>query len=435
MSAMNDFPRSLFVEVTTRCNLACPMCVKNSPDWLGGEGHMPWEVFQRLESALPQAGAVVLNGIGESLLHPRLPDMVAFVKARQPEDGWCGLQTNGLLLDDALAGALVGAGLDVACLSVDGQGASLGHGHGQEHVAVQALDRLRLAARTRGRKLRLGLEFVLMRSNAGELPGLVDWAAGAGVDFLLVTHMLPTTPEQAGESLFQSSSGAALALYASYRERIGALGLGMEELTRASMRFRRNAADEALLALAGEMHAAAREKDIWLNLDRLSRVDFAQLEELGRLFEVSRQRARAAGLDLRLPALSAPPRPDQRTCAFMERQAAFIDWQGNVAPCHFLWHGYGCSLYGERKQIRPMAFGNIRAADLAEAWDEPEYRAFREHAQAKGYASCGDCSFALCTEASGAAFEQDCLGTPVPCGHCPWAVGQLMCLGGEPSAA
>jgi MoaA/NifB/PqqE/SkfB family radical SAM enzyme len=128
VSGRSDFPRTLFVEVTTRCNLACPMCVKNTPGWRGGEGHMAWEVFERLAPALLHAESVILNGIGEPLLHPDLPRMITLTRARQPKDGWCGLQTNGLLLDERSAWELVQAGLDVVCLSVDGNAARLGPG-------------------------------------------------------------------------------------------------------------------------------------------------------------------------------------------------------------------------------------------------------------------------------------------------------------------
>lgn len=438
---MSDFPRSLFVEVTTRCNLACPMCVKNTPGWQGGEGHMAWEVFERLEPALCHAEAVVLNGIGEPLLNPDLPRMIALTKARQPKGGWCGLQTNGLLLDERSARELVRAGLDVACLSVDGAPVGPGHGpnnglgHGPEQgrVVAEGVALLAAAAADCGRSIRLGAEFVLMRSNAHELPRLVEWAIGLGLDFLLVTHMLPASPAQEAEAMFHPCSSAAIQLFTRYQPQVAALGLGLGELTRAAMKFRRSKTEEQLLALAKEMHQSAHAQGIWLNLERLARTDFAQLEALAGLFAQARQRAFAAGLDLRLPELTAPAQTQDRRCAFVEAQAACIDWQGGVSPCQFLWHGYACQIYGETKRVHPTQFGNICVTTLADIWRSPEFRVFVEQAQAGEYPPCGDCSMGVCSDASGAAgpFEQDCLGVPVPCGHCPWAVGQLMCLGSE----
>lgn len=431
---MSDFPRTLFVETTTRCNLACPMCVKNAPGWRGGEGHMAWEVFERLEPALPHAEAVILNGMGEPLLHPDLPRMIALTKARQPKGGWCGLQTNGLLLDEANVQKLAQAGLDVVCLSVDGDAASFGHGPGQEGTAARGVSLLKAAAAQRGRNIRLGAEFVLMKSNAAELPGLVDWAAELGLDFLLVTHMLPAGPAQEGEALFHPCSSAAIAYFSRFQPRAQALGFGLSDLARTAIKYKHTEAEGGLLDLAREMRLGAQTQGLWLDMERLAHTDFAQLSERAGLFNQARQRAAAAGLDLRLPELTAPARNQDRRCAFVEGHAACIDWQGDVSPCNFLWHGYECQIYGETKRVHPTHFGNISVTPLADIWRTPEFRVFRELARAGEYAPCGDCATGLCSDIRGdAPFERDCLGVAVPCGHCPWAVGQLMCLGSEPN--
>lgn len=431
---MSDFPRTLFVETTTRCNLACPMCVKNAPGWQGGEGHMAWEVFERLESALPHAEAVILNGMGEPLLHPDLGRMIALTKARQPNGGWCGMQTNGLLLTEARARELVLAGLDVCCLSVDGDAASLGHGPGQEGAAARGVSLLRAAAAQRGRSIRLGAEFVLMKSNAAELPGLVDWAAGIGLDFLLVTHMLPAGPAQEDEALFHPCSGTAIAHFSRFRPRAEALGFGLGELARTALKHNRSDAEEGLLDLVREMRQGALAQGLWLDVERLDRTDFARLSELAGLFALAGGRAAETGLDLRLPGLSAPARTRERRCAFVEGRAACVDWRGNVSPCHFLWHGYECRIFGEAKRVLPTHFGNISVTPLADIWRAPDFRVFSEQVRAGEYAPCGDCATGLCSDIRGdAPFDRDCLGATVPCGHCPWAVGQLMCLGSEPN--
>ena len=63
------YPSKLFVEVTTRCNLRCAMCVKQAPGQALVEGDMSGEVFGRLAPAFPHLEALVLNGIGEPTLH------------------------------------------------------------------------------------------------------------------------------------------------------------------------------------------------------------------------------------------------------------------------------------------------------------------------------------------------------------------------------
>ena len=66
------YPSKLFVEVTTRCNLRCPMCTKQSPGCDIVEGDMSTATFDRILPALPKLEALILNGIGEPLLHPSL---------------------------------------------------------------------------------------------------------------------------------------------------------------------------------------------------------------------------------------------------------------------------------------------------------------------------------------------------------------------------
>ena len=73
--APNKHPAKLFVEVTTRCNLQCGMCVKQNGTGGIPEGSMSPETFERLAPAFPHLDSLVLNGIGEPLLHPHLEDI------------------------------------------------------------------------------------------------------------------------------------------------------------------------------------------------------------------------------------------------------------------------------------------------------------------------------------------------------------------------
>jgi hypothetical protein len=88
---------------------------------------------------------------------------------------------------------------------------------------------------------------------------------------------------------------------------------------------------------------------------------------------------------------------------------------------------------GDEKRVHPQHFGGIAEAPLADIWRGPGFATFRQAVLDGEYPACGDCDLGMCSDACGAAgpFEQDCLGVSVPCGHCPWALGQLMCLGGE----
>lgn len=116
--ALRPAPTKLFVESTTRCNLRCRMCVKQTGAG-GPEGDFSPDLFFALEPALPGLEALVLSGIGEPLLHPGLEDLVRAARRRLPSKAWVGFQTNGLLLNGRRASSLVDAGVDRVCVSLD----------------------------------------------------------------------------------------------------------------------------------------------------------------------------------------------------------------------------------------------------------------------------------------------------------------------------
>ncbi len=91
--ALRPYPAKLFVELTTRCNLQCPMCLKQRHDAEFVEGDISADIFTALLPALPTLEALVLNGIGEPLLHPRLDDFIRIAKEKMDKDGWIGFQT------------------------------------------------------------------------------------------------------------------------------------------------------------------------------------------------------------------------------------------------------------------------------------------------------------------------------------------------------
>lgn len=111
--ALRQFPSRLFVETTTRCNLKCRMCVKQSGDGGICEGDISPAVFAALEPALPHVEALVLNGIGEPLLHPGLEEFIRRAKELMPAGSWVGFQSNGLLLDNDRADSLVHGAVQV----------------------------------------------------------------------------------------------------------------------------------------------------------------------------------------------------------------------------------------------------------------------------------------------------------------------------------
>jgi len=421
-------PSKLFVEVTTRCNLRCAMCVKQAPGQGLVEGDMTGQTFARLAPAFPYLDALVLNGIGEPLLHRGLEEFIGLAKRAMPTSGWVGFQTNGQLLGRKRAESLVAAGVDRICISADAvapdQLKAL-HGGARLGAIESAAEWLHDAADRCGRSVSLGLEFVAMRSNLHQLPELVRWAAGHGFGFLIVTHMLPYDKAMAGEAAFSPTSDRALGIYRRWRDRAAAQGVGFERYFDTFMQMSPSPEDERAIHLVRSMIAEAVAQHVSLRVADLLGFDERRLQEVEDSFGSAKAIALQLGVDLQLPKTV----PTQvRRCEFVEDGSAFVSWDGDLHPCYFLWHRFQCHLAGLVREVRPRTFGNVANQGILDIWNGDEWRMFRGDVTAYDFPFCYDCSLAMCDYVGDADFEQDCHVGKVPCAACLWCTGPFQCL-------
>ena len=426
--ALRPQPSKLFVEVTTRCNLRCAMCPREAPGGRIRDGDMTRETFARLAPAFSKLDALILNGIGEPLLHPLLEQFVQEAKQSMPASGWVGFQTNGQLLGPKRARSLAAAGVDRICISADAVSpelfSSLRKGGRQEAIEV-AVSSLHDAARERGRPIAVGLEFVAMRSNLHQLPDLLRWGARNGIGFVIVTHMLPYDDRMAAAAAFDANTDRALELYRTWRERAAAEGLDLTRYFDVFMRFQPSPDEQRIIDYFKSMVADANAQGISLNSERLLRSDETTLERVTQAFSEAEEIARGAGIELRLPA-TVPTR--DRRCEFVEGGGSFVSWDGDVHPCYFLWHRYKCYIAGLAKHVKPLSFGNLAAEDVVALWNGAEARAFRKGVVQYDFPFCYDCSLALCDYVQDEEFTHDCHVGTVPCGACLWCTGLFHCL-------
>ena len=426
--ARRPHPSRLFVEVTTRCNLRCSMCVKQSSGQAMREGHMSAETFARLAPALPRLDALVLNGIGEPLLHPHLERFIEAARRAMPEEGWVGFQTNGQLLGPRRAQSLAAAGIDRICISVDATSPEMFEAlrGGGRHEAIEiAAASLHDAGRRRGRPIALGVEFVAMRDNLDQLPDLVRWAARNQLSFVIVTHMLPYADETRRAAAFDTSTDRALELFREWRERAAADGVDLARYFDVFMKFRTSPADERVIAYVRGMIAHATALGVTLSVERLLGVDEQLHRRVQDTFAEAAEIARAEGVTLKLPA-AAPTRA--RRCAFVEDGGAFVSWDGDVHPCYFLWHRYDSHAGGLVKHVQPRSFGNVAEQELLALWSGAPARGFREEVLRYEFPFCYDCNVALCDYSQPGEFVHDCHVGTVPCGACFWSTGVFQCL-------
>jgi putative metalloenzyme radical SAM/SPASM domain maturase len=426
--ALDALPSKLFVEVTTRCNLRCSMCSKQAPGSGIVDGDMRPEVFARIVPALSRLHALILNGIGEPLLHASLERFVETARQHMPEDAWVGFQTNGQLLDRDRAVALVAAGIDKVCVSSDAVSPDVFRTMrtGGERVAVDtAVGALQTAMRRCGRRISLGVEFVATRHNVHELPHLLQWAAENAIGFVIVTHMLPYRRELVDAVAFDTNTDHALELFRQWRGAAERDGIDLSAYFDVFMKFRKNPEQEKLMNCVASMKAEAQRQGLDLNVERLLQCDQEMLRAVRDAFAKAEQIARTHGIELHLPAL-VPSKA--RRCEFIEGGSAFVSWDGKVHPCYFLWHRYQCHIGGLVKYVRPESFGSLEEQSLLSIWNAPAFQAFRQGVLKYDFPFCYDCSVALCDYTQFENFEQDCHISAVPCGACLWCTGLFRCL-------
>jgi uncharacterized radical SAM superfamily Fe-S cluster-containing enzyme len=160
---------TVVVEVTTRCNLGCPICFADAGSAAGPDAPLG-EIAARLLLARQKAGPanVQLSG-GEPTLRADLPEIVQAAKAAGFP--FVQLNTNGLALaaEPALAKRLAQAGLDSVFLQCDGVTDTA-------HIGLRgrALARKKRAALDAAMAAGLGVVLV-----ATLLPGINDGEIGA----------------------------------------------------------------------------------------------------------------------------------------------------------------------------------------------------------------------------------------------------------------
>jgi putative metalloenzyme radical SAM/SPASM domain maturase len=427
--ALRERPSKLFVEVTSRCNMSCAMCVKQTRGVGEPEGDLSIPLFQALAPAFPGLEAFILNGVGEPLLHPRLEEMIRAARERMPGEGWVGFQSNGLLLTDARAASLASAGLDRVCFSIDGVSPETFRKvrkGGEIEGVERALAAMAAAKKQCGRPdLRVGVEFVVMRGNLRELPDALRWSAARGATFAIVTHVLPYDLHHGKETAFVMNTDEAIAIFRKWEETGRREGADIHRYFDILWKYAKTPEEARVLRLVEAMKADAAGRGVFLDMKKLLSTDRALVDEIDGVFAEAEEIARNEGIDLRLPGVSLK---EKRTCGFVEEGGAFVSWQGAVSPCYFLWHRYSCFAHGWKQPVQPKVFGTLGERGILEIWNDRDFRAFRENVIRYDYPYCSSCSLAPCDYVQTDAFEQDCHIRNVQCGSCMWCMGVFQCM-------
>jgi MoaA/NifB/PqqE/SkfB family radical SAM enzyme len=191
------------IELTTRCPLRCRMCCREGHHGMARKD-MSLEDFKKILPLLREVEAVVLEGWGESLLHPRLTEVIRLVKS---EGAQVGFVTSGLTLTDDYVSELVQAGTDFIGFSLSGATAETHDSIRVNSHLPKLLDHIRKFQEIKARQKtvfpRLHIVYLLLKSNIADLPTLIRLAKDLGIGEVILIHMaLVTNPWQEEQRIF-----------------------------------------------------------------------------------------------------------------------------------------------------------------------------------------------------------------------------------------
>ena len=188
-----DLPlEHVFLPLTQRCNLKCPMCMRHVPKNWDASDAAP-EIVQSVLDASPFLHSVVPGGTGETLLYGKLIGVIGELKRRMPEDSQVGFNTNGTLMTEETASRLIDMGVNWITFSVDGASKPVYERirvGSDFNVVTENIARTVEYRNTSGQKnLLLQSNYVIQKENVQEIPAFASLAGSLGLDSVTFSHL------------------------------------------------------------------------------------------------------------------------------------------------------------------------------------------------------------------------------------------------------
>lgn len=196
---LTSFPYHIQIGADNRCNLRCGFCLADAYR-KHGKVHLqdqkldrnPIAIFEALVPYMKYWKVLSLTGPGESLINPRLDEILLLVRRNSSCD--IVVTTNGVLINQRLTKIFLDCGVTEVSISLDSIDATTFRDlrvNGELDKVQRGIDLINEEKRRRGTDLpRLNLTPTFFKQNIRELPDFVDYAARNGV------HQLQASPGQ-----------------------------------------------------------------------------------------------------------------------------------------------------------------------------------------------------------------------------------------------
>jgi MoaA/NifB/PqqE/SkfB family radical SAM enzyme len=200
----------LDIILTKACNLRCTICISYGS--LRGERWMPFERYEKIAAELfPHARGVFFCSGGEPFLYPKIRDALRVVRQYR---SLATVTSNGMLINRDVSDWIV-EDQTIFELFISFDGATkeslerIRRGANYETILANVEYLNKLKRERRKRFPQLSMRYVVVRSNAEELPTLFETCARCGVDRVEVVYLNVANDIDFDESLFNHPQLAA----------------------------------------------------------------------------------------------------------------------------------------------------------------------------------------------------------------------------------
>jgi len=180
-------PSVVMIEISSACQLRCPLCPTGSQTLDRVSQVMPLETFKKIVDELGEyLYHININGMGEPLLNNQIVEMVRYAKSKNI---FVDLYTNFEITDKhGIIEGLVDAGLDSILIAIDGATPEIYEEYrirGNFERVTGNVKKLVQARKEAGKsKPEINIQFVPMKQNHHQMKDMTQLARDLGADML-----------------------------------------------------------------------------------------------------------------------------------------------------------------------------------------------------------------------------------------------------------
>lgn len=424
-----NLPDVLEIEITTRCNFDCVMCLRRS--WETRDLDYPIVEFEKLaQQCFPNLKKLILLGQGEPLMHPDFLQLLKISRSYLPKDAEIEFTSNGSLLTKEITDQIFQYGISRIIISLDSP-------------YLQKLQKIRAGAsnqiftnlkhlsneRKKGKFGELAIATVLMISNVHDLEDLLETCRNyPGIDSLYVSHILPYLEESVDEICYETSSIENKGL----RDLV--MGKWQDLLFRVfhdpvgwrQRVFSGDAWIKEIRSIIKKTREQDEDLDPTIMFKELSQSQL--LSQVQKMYDCILEKADTLPFKVELPPIY--PEKRIRKCPYIEKNASIIRVDGQVAPCFNYLHSHEVFIANQKRLEKSVGYGNVFEESLSTIWMNKKYQDLRTRLQdmPSNVPWSGDCSYFSFECFYMKDNSSDCYGGSPGCNICLYSTGQVRCI-------